>query len=846
MDSITSSYRTKSFISERNISSISYEIKRTRAVWDDALSIPGTERRGGWRCPPGTRYGGQITDRFGRNCGWGVSRRLANQISDLGERLENVAERRQRRREERALRRQGRGAGAVERAAGRVARALESTDATPEAPRRRERQGPARQRPNLRLSEQRRMEREIAQPGAPRTDEPRAPRGRRRGNLRASEERRMEREIVQPGAPRTGERRRRATADVVDKPRPEAPRVPAKKQPVKKQAAKKKAVKKKAPAKKASVRKLSPDNKPANEKPKLSAGNRADAKPQVIDMRDIAVNNGIIPGDFSGAAARIDEFTPNINGAEQVAQDLRALENRLRNQPDDAVVRVPKTNGEGFTTVRIADLRNNVGEAAAAWERLVERRDRGARRDSQPDWEQLADIDFNDNNAVRKLEDVFRPLYGDEPWLDARAGDMILRNAQANEENYLDGLNEFPVAQRRATVEANINRFDTIIKAELEELNDLNLRIANEPDARKRKRIAQDMMSKTAKIRLLKMRKRENENFLRNIKDAPEKPNTPDVVPELPNKPEKALDIVDKKALDDAKKRVSGAIEKNKKILGDYLDDRYGEGNAPWKEMTPARIQELVRDANSGDQTAKAALVNWAKQMYSHDKIKGANGKNYKIEVNVSYFNGVISVNGVIRRQKRDGEWSRPIGETRRTINISGSNPDNWEITNYLLKLSYEQDKSAGIATIYNHHAFMYGKAAGIKKATVGSAWDGPYVWGRFGYRSNLPIDVGRMKLELDKFKQGQNGLIKNKEEAARITALLNEHKKLNDANVPYADKRHPRHIDFILALDIPREPKEERTARQAQLKSWFINNMPMGRGVYFFDENNISDDPRS
>jgi hypothetical protein len=234
-----SDYKAKSFITEKNLSSIAYEVKRTRAVWDDALSIPGTNRRGGWRCPPGTRYGGQITDRFGRNCGWGVSRRLANQITDIGERLEDIGERRQARREQRAVRRQGR-PGAVERAAGRVARALESTDTTPEVARpRRERRGPAQRRPNLRDSEQRRMEREIAEPGAPRTDQ----------------------------------RRRRATAEVVERPRPAAPvaepakKVPAKKAAAKKAPAKKAPAKKKAAAKKAVAKKRVAKKSPAKKTP---------------------------------------------------------------------------------------------------------------------------------------------------------------------------------------------------------------------------------------------------------------------------------------------------------------------------------------------------------------------------------------------------------------------------------------------------------------------------------------------------------------------------------------------------------------------------------------------------
>jgi hypothetical protein len=81
-------FKASSFISDQTRSSVHFEIKGVRAIWDPSLSIPGTDRRGGFRCPVGTRYGGQITDRFGRSCGWGVARRIANQIADIGERLE--------------------------------------------------------------------------------------------------------------------------------------------------------------------------------------------------------------------------------------------------------------------------------------------------------------------------------------------------------------------------------------------------------------------------------------------------------------------------------------------------------------------------------------------------------------------------------------------------------------------------------------------------------------------------------------------------------------------------------------------------------------------------------------
>ena len=241
MDSIQSQIRAKSFVTELNESSMIYEVKRTRAVFDDSLAIPGTNRRGGWRCPPGTRYGGQITDRFGRNCGWGVSRRLANEISDLGERLENIGDRRRSRRAARAERAAGRvrKPGLVERAAGNVARALD-TNETVDAPK------PSR-----------------ARRGAGRIEKP------RRGNLRDSELRRMDREIDNPGAPRTG--------DIENPParRPRPPAPAARRRPAAQQVAREKPKPEVVDAPEA----------PAPAKPKRATTKRASAKPTPAERR---------------------------------------------------------------------------------------------------------------------------------------------------------------------------------------------------------------------------------------------------------------------------------------------------------------------------------------------------------------------------------------------------------------------------------------------------------------------------------------------------------------------------------------------------------------------------------
>ena len=254
-------FKALTFISEQTASTFNYEVKGVRALWDPSLSIPGTNRRGGWRCPVGTRYGGQITDRFGRSCGWGVARRIANQIADIGERLENVDDRKRNNRlakrnarMQRLLARQQK-PGLLERGARGVAEALDGGQ-------------PPQQRPRIPIQRPRPLGgmidpntgRVINLPDNPTTERAReviertpvAPR-RRRGNLRESEQRRMERELVEPGAPRTGEppkpnrprgRRRAATqqgarrtarrkpeADFVDGAKPVPTAVPQRKPP---------------------------------------------------------------------------------------------------------------------------------------------------------------------------------------------------------------------------------------------------------------------------------------------------------------------------------------------------------------------------------------------------------------------------------------------------------------------------------------------------------------------------------------------------------------------------------------------------------------------------------------
>ena len=77
-----------------------------------AMFNPGLNR---YQCPPGTRYGGRITDQFGRNCGYSLPRTVVNSLVDLGTRIEDGMERRRKRRQERGSRRERLGSAVKEK-----------------------------------------------------------------------------------------------------------------------------------------------------------------------------------------------------------------------------------------------------------------------------------------------------------------------------------------------------------------------------------------------------------------------------------------------------------------------------------------------------------------------------------------------------------------------------------------------------------------------------------------------------------------------------------------------------------------------------------------------------------
>jgi hypothetical protein len=942
MDKNLVSYKALRFTTESNRSSMLYEVKRARAVFDPSLAIPGTNRRGGYRCPVGTRYGGQITDRFGRNCGWGVARRLANEISDLGERLENVGDRRRerklRQRNERMAGRLAGQAGAIERAAGRIG---DAADVTGRQGGRRNRVGTEAPRPAGRIERAAGRIAEVVNPDKPqqgrarRADAPQAPaapaapaapRGRRqvqaeprprpaaarrpRRNLRPSEERRMEREINEPGAPRTGEAAPAAPRPE-PRPRPAAPRRPAnagrRRRP--------------EPANNRDTASRQNEGKPARKPTPVPAGQSDNAaRSAEVREREVTparaentveqarrqVEEARNPAPASDAAARemierrlntldipaeglnqqqlrkylgdkfdqrffdqrqafnewqLNEGIPN-DMAMWRQENIDELQEVLRNR-EQAIVNErsglqeaarlfanePSETNANLLIEANARLQNYRNGAEGMKRRLGELRNPQAEQPNVPEPSPAPEIPnppepivpsgsnrppslpaqpmrLADNDDVRgRTEAQWRQFFEAQneqeiPVRVQRAMDAARNGNRAADENFNGmfnggGNNMLQIRDRDGMQQRYQRRLSELNQDVYQKRRAYD---AADPARRDDYRLKQrDLIQAIAQRDRFSERRTEIEAAL--AAPAPEPLN-----PEIAAK---------------AEARVKDAIAKRQQVLGEHLDRVYGPGNAPWKEMTLDKRRELLAKANDRNASpteranAKNALQEWAKAMYNHAEIQGSNGKTYRTVMNANLSGSTISVSGVVEVKNANGTWSQ-VGTTGRTIYL-----DDNKVYNNSLIINAEAHKNNGIQTIYNQHAFMYAKAAGFEKFEVTAAYDGPYVWGRIGFEPSRAMGtdtVGRMATQLTAFRNGNSSIIKNAEDANIIEYLIEKHRD---------DPASVRHMDFIYALSNPARTNAERRARDTELKNWFVSNMPMGGGTFWLDKNLIKADPR-
>jgi hypothetical protein len=903
-------FKAKSFLSERNTSTMAYEVKAVRAMWDPSLSIPGTNRRGGWRCPTGTRYGGQITDRFGRSCGWGVARRIANQISDIGQRLENVDDarrgRRIARRERRILARlnpQGGGAGRLERGLRGVADRLEVAD-TP-SPRGARRRTVVARQPS------------VAAPATPREltptpPAPRAPQRRRAPNVRESEQRRMDREIEQPGAPRTGEaparRRRRAVVEATKKPK--APKQEAD-NAVDKPVVEPKIVKPRRPKKNPegnmgamldaeSEQRRVPkpaqrgdsdnaarseelrQNRQAMELAVLADAKkrqRARAAGQKVDLnqalgdgnfqeylvRDIIPNDRIMiindPSNFPESSVRKrskrDEARQKITISNARLELLQQAIERGELSDNDFVER----NGE---RINIARVKTYLKDYRDSWQEVLDGNLSDARLDPVVKKPNPIDDPFNApsipkpkgaQNAPKEI--AYEPLKFEPAFKTERnnileekllaiadprelalaiaAIDKLKFNHGGAQQNRLNrhhdelakAINEITtgaktldqaLASWRRTQETNFGTDERLAERIAERQASYENRwssVVRGGDLETRINALDDDNQRLVESKtILALRQR----FEKDLRDALARKEQGFVVNEDDTNFAK---ITPDKVKAQVDADINKAISKRGKKLDEYLKQRFPEGGAvpKFKDMTPEKWNAL-------SQIEKRSYI---EEAYSHPMIKGKNGKLYRVKVTEYNDNrGEINVRTSFDEIDANGNVLRSgIAGSYRTIYPG----DAKKVYQNSFFIRSDIDKAADLATIYNQTAFTYLKAIGINKAGVGPADDGRYVWARVGFKERGGLSsshYNRLDSALKFYKDfGVGGLVANDEQYIRLKKLVEAGKNGRKFN----------HQDAIFLID---DGNIADVARREYIKHWFATNVPLSSATLSFSEQKI------
>ena len=288
----------------------------------------------------------------------------------------------------------------------------------------------------------------------------------------------------------------------------------------------------------------------------------------------------------------------------------------------------------------------------------------------------------------------------------------------------------------------------------------------------------------------------------------------------------------------EAETRVAKVLAGRADLFRNYIIERYGESDAPWKEMTPEIMKRLGSRAYNGDPDAAERLAEWAVDMYSHKSIKGANGRFYEVDVLDANYGDQEIDKLYVAFDIIDKKSGRRVGGGYRLLSELDSFP---EVENQELMID-EDHRNSGISSIINQHAFMYAKAAGFKSASVGAVQDGLFVWGKIGFRGDIPDDqLTKLQNQVEKFYDEQPSIIKNADDAAVVTYLLQQ-----SFDKTLKEKERPRHLDYIMAISNSyKRGTPEFVKREQEIKDWFTNFMPLRTGNFYFDENGISDDPR-
>lgn len=286
-------------------------------------------------------------------------------------------------------------------------------------------------------------------------------------------------------------------------------------------------------------------------------------------------------------------------------------------------------------------------------------------------------------------------------------------------------------------------------------------------------------------------------------------------------------------------KRYFDQVRRRRNLLRSYLDDTFG-GSTPWRNQPDigdllSEIQQLQESLDDLDEdnyededdidqikdqisTLKSMIEDWVKSAFELEEFEGRGGVKFRTTVNVGIpGENQIDINGIIYATKPNGS-ERDVGSFYRTINGT-------EISNDSMSIRDTSVRNSGFQGVFNPHVWLWASNAGISEVVVSAADEGPYVWGRVGFRGGASkSDIRNAMIDaLDEFEGGDtDGIIRTDLDAQMVRYLLHLMESGDTVELP----------EFIVATsDYSNLTGMDRDDREEFVFQWWLDNVPFSSG---------------
>lgn len=382
------------------------------------------------------------------------------------------------------------------------------------------------------------------------------------------------------------------------------------------------------------------------------------------------------------------------------------------------------------------------------------------------------------------------------------------------------------------------------------------------------------------------------------------KPSEPESMPALPSLSEEDA----RKLFKQVKQSQAKSKESRWRRVADFVRRRYGRsgiGDVP-------TINDMMVDGSPSSR--RAAVIEYGERAFEIEipvsfefRGKQRTGTLRSEVIDTVNRDGSVEWRGVVYFEEEGGADPEMVGRFWRKLD------DDGVLENYLLQFGAEGSefesgrfprytergeaigealkvKGSGFASIFNGHAFLHHKKAGIKEVKISAAWDGTYVWPRQGFREYgggyFPYAISKLIGEYVEGSDAQIGLVRDQQERDFLQWLIDRRNEV-DAEVADFEKqitklqlersdnpeetqrkikelrelisatlsRSPGMQDFIFALEMEREgdTAEQKEARRASVKKWWRDNMSFTGAMSTddvpgdlsqFDPDDVADEP--